>query len=70
MLRDPIGDVRKRRMVEVLREVAEGARTLEWSEGKVPARDERTEKATSELLRIGLIERLQGYPDWGKHPFA
>lgn len=69
MPRHPIGDLRKRRMVEVLREVAVGARTLEWFEGKVPARDEGTEEATSELLRIGLIERLEGYPEWEKHPF-
>jgi hypothetical protein len=56
-------------MLEVLREVAWGGRNLEWFEGKTEPRDERRADATVELLRVGLIEKAEGYPGWEKHPF-
>lgn len=69
MPRDPNRELRKRRRLEILKEVAVGGRKREWFEGKVPSTDERTEQATNDLVRMGFIEGLEGYPCGEKHPY-
>jgi hypothetical protein len=66
---DPIRRIQRLRMVEVLWEVVVAGRKREWFEGKVPSTDERTEQATYDLLRMGFIQSLEGYPGSERHPY-
>ena len=70
MNRDPIAELRKRRMVEVLTEVATGVRSLEWFEGAIQPEDERTAWATRQLLKMGFIKMVEGYRDTQGLPFC
>jgi len=55
---------------DVLREASQGARSLDWFRGKVPSPENLDrEQATRDLVRIGFIESVAGYPDAAPHPF-
>jgi len=65
-----VGRRQKLRRMEVLRAADKEARTREWFEGKVPAKDINREdrgQATRDLLDMGLLERDVRYPGPG-HP--
>lgn len=55
--------LKKLMRLEVLREVKSGGRAaLDWFEGKIPLPDARRGQATTDLLEMGLIERVPEYP--------
>lgn len=56
--------LKKLMRLEVLREVKSGGRTL-WFEGKGPLPDARRGEATTDLLGMGLIERV---PEYARRP--
>lgn len=68
-----VGRRQKLRRMEVLRAADKEARTREWFEGKVPAKDTNREdrgQATRDLLDIGLLEKDVRYPGRGHpHPY-
>jgi hypothetical protein len=56
----------------VLEAVDRARLILKWFEGEIPSWDEFKEdrrQATNDLLRIGLIERIEDYPQQHSHPF-
>ena len=65
-----VGERQKLKRLDVLWEIHKGGRTLEWFNSEAPKmRDEDRGQATKDLLRIGLIERIEGYPQQHPHPF-
>lgn len=59
------GELHKIYMAEVLLEAAFGAKTSAWFEGRSPLQENYRRAAASSLLKMGLLEKVEGYPE---HP--
>src|SRR5205809_391343 len=70
MQKDLVGERQKLKRLEVLEAVEKAGRTREWFEGETSQmKDEDRGQATKDLLQIGLIEEVGGYPQQHPQPF-